>query len=446
MLMIMSLNAALGYGGDTVAMHRCMGQKGTVSSTVYGFRIDNSESSPSSKVTYLEDAVGMTPAYMDYTNDVFNYGSWSDAFFMPRPCMLKYDGTVDYYLDPDDYTKKADGVTASDVANTSYGGNAMMEWGRDGKKIWYKIVPDSNNPKSASVYIADKQIDNDYHAWSFINNQGNLVDHFYTPIYNIRVDSGKARSMSGWSASNSNTSANERTYAKANNPSTDVMWDLEVYADRLLITLLCILISKTTDASTAFGKGLASGGNQSVNNGFNTGIHNTKGLFYGTNSGLVSSGNYGNAVKIFGMENYYGFAWKRILGWVNTTSGQKVKLTHGTQDGSTASDYDFTGNGYISVSNSTPTGTSGNHLKEMLFDSTGIMLPQNASGASSSTYYCDEFLFDNTKTTLAGVGEHDARNADVVDNIGLFAVYLYFDGTFTAWNCTGSLSCKPLSS
>ena len=42
---------------------------------IYGMHIDGSESDPDSMITYLEDAVGMTPAYMDYTNDAFNYGS-----------------------------------------------------------------------------------------------------------------------------------------------------------------------------------------------------------------------------------------------------------------------------------------------------------------------------------------------------------------------------------
>ena len=150
---------------------------------IYGFHINSGESDPAAAVTYIEDAVGMTPAKMDYANSKFSYGSWGNAFFMPRPCMLKYDGTVDYYLDPNDYSKKADGVTASDVADTTYGGNAMMEWGQNGKKIWYKIVPDTGDDTSASVYIADYQVDADFHAWSFINSEGNLADHFYTPCY-----------------------------------------------------------------------------------------------------------------------------------------------------------------------------------------------------------------------------------------------------------------------
>ena len=89
---------------------------GGESGVIYGFHIDSSESDPSSAVTYLRDAVGMTPAHMDFTNSKFLWGSWRDAFFHPRPCMLKSDGTVDYYLDPDDYSKKYDG-TASDVVH-----------------------------------------------------------------------------------------------------------------------------------------------------------------------------------------------------------------------------------------------------------------------------------------------------------------------------------------
>ena len=136
------------------------------SATVYGFFINGNESDPSAAVSYTDDAIGMTPAYMDFTNGVFNYGSWEDAFFMPRPCMLKSDGTVDYYLNPNDYSKKMDG-TASDIANTSYDGNAMMEWGRNGKRIWMKITPSGD--KSAKIQIADKQVDDGFNDYCFHN-------------------------------------------------------------------------------------------------------------------------------------------------------------------------------------------------------------------------------------------------------------------------------------
>ena len=90
-----------------------------MSRTIYGFHVDSTESDPEAAVTYLADAVGMTPAHMDFANDRFDYGSWKNAFFMPRPCMLKSDGTVGEYLDPNDYSKKTDG-TPSDVADDTY--------------------------------------------------------------------------------------------------------------------------------------------------------------------------------------------------------------------------------------------------------------------------------------------------------------------------------------
>jgi hypothetical protein len=72
---------------------------------VYGYHIDPEESDPDACVTYLRDSVGMTPASMGSTT--FDYGSWKDTFFMPKPCMVKYDGTLDYYLDENDYKYKA---------------------------------------------------------------------------------------------------------------------------------------------------------------------------------------------------------------------------------------------------------------------------------------------------------------------------------------------------
>ena len=94
--------------------------------TLYTIHISGSEGDCASKITYMDDAVGMTPAKMDFDNGTFNYGSWKNAFFMPKPCMVRQSGGVDYYLDQENYDLKEDG-TASDVGNTAYPGNAMME-------------------------------------------------------------------------------------------------------------------------------------------------------------------------------------------------------------------------------------------------------------------------------------------------------------------------------
>ena len=64
----------------------------------FGIAIDKTDSNPDTRVSYIHDAVGMTPAKMDYKNGKFNYGAWKDVWFMRKnkPVMLKYNGTEAY--------------------------------------------------------------------------------------------------------------------------------------------------------------------------------------------------------------------------------------------------------------------------------------------------------------------------------------------------------------
>ena len=411
----------------------------------YGFHIDGSESDPAAAVTYIEDAIGMTPAKMDYTNNKFAWGSWGDAFFLPRPCMLKYDGTVDYYLDPDDYSKKADGVTASDVADPSYGGNAMMEWGQNGKKIWYKIVPDTVDDTSASVYIADYQVDADFHAWSFINNQGALVDHFYTPCYfGTIVNDGTndvLRSLSGRAGSTrckGKTATVEVQMARRNH--TSAIYDIEVWCDVVLINLLLVLMGKSLNTQAVFGEGLHTSGTDAVNDSFTSGVHDAKGLFYGTNSGVAAT--YTNAVKIFGMENYWGFMWRRMQGLVNVSGTEKYKMTRGRADGSSADDYvvSNTGSDYSGyMTGGTLPSASGSYIDKMQFDQNQFC-PKTAGG-TAATDYSDGLWTNNGQTNFALRGGHSNASAQV----GAWYLSLNNAASSAYWHFGAALSCKPLS-
>ena len=410
---------------------------------VYGFHINGSESDPASKVTYLRDAIGATPAAMNFTAGTFSYGSWADAFFLPRPCMLKSNGKVDYYLNPNDYTKKADG-TASDIADTTYDGNAMMEWGRDGKKIWMKIVPDIDH-NGASVYIADHQADADFHDWPFHNSAGQSMDHFYTAIYNGSIVSNKMRSMSGQTVSKSKTANQEIAAAQLNNSvAANLMWNTELNCDITLINMLLILMGKSTNVQAVFGEGLHTGGNETINDGFTTGVHNAKGLFFGTNNGAISQGSYGNAVKVFGMENYWGFQWRRYQGHVMVDGVQKVKNTYGTEDGSTSNSYTVdgapTGAGYKNTGAATLSGTSGDYIIKKHFTEDG-MFPEGALGGSSSTYYCDACWYNNSGVRVPLRGGNSFNGATV----GAFCVNLRNGASSAYWDFGAALSCKPLA-
>ena len=90
----------------------------------YGYRISKSEPDPFQRVEYIFDAAGFTPAHMVFNEDsdtnYFDYGDWKSVWFVRdnKPCMLKYDGTVDYYLDPDDYSKCESPVTRTVITDT----------------------------------------------------------------------------------------------------------------------------------------------------------------------------------------------------------------------------------------------------------------------------------------------------------------------------------------
>ena len=377
-------------GQAIVESIKALGAKLSEGRVIYGVHINSADSNPKTRVRYLADAVGMTPASMNFTSGTFDYGSWANAFFMPKPCMLKTNGQVDYYLNENDLTKKIDG-SASDVANVDYDGNAMMEWGNGTDIIWWKIEPDKGNPNSASLYVANYQADKDFKNLNFIDINGNEKAHFYTPIYNGSLDSNnKLRSISGQTVIKSKTASQGMIYARANGAG----YEIEQYVDRLLINILLIIMGKSTDTQDVFGRG-ASENTGDENLPLKTGTMNGKGLFWGENAGKAG-------VKVFGMENYYGNQWRRTAGLILANGIAKVKLSPSTKDGSSATNYNTDGTGYIEIPNLTPTGTSGGYIKDMLYTALG-MFPTVITG-SSSTYYPDGCWFDITIIAFALFG------------------------------------------
>lgn len=396
---------------------------------LYGFKLDQNESDPASMITYIEDNKDFEPSHMDYTADTFKYGDWSDAWFIKnlKPCMLKYDGTVDYELDKDDYSKKLDG-TPSDIDNTSYEGNAMIGF----PKVYWKVV--DNGDDTANIYFSDKKVDSSFKCWSHLDNNGNEIDYCYISIYDGSNIDSKLRSLSGKTPCNAQSATTEITYAKANNLTDDIIWYTEVFSDVMLIRLLLLLIGMSTDTQTVFGNGHYTGGDY-ASDLILSGSMNKKGLFYGTNGSQ-------EGVKVFGIEHWWGNIWKRIGGWINENGTQKVKMTYGQSDGSTADGYNLDGSGYVTIANSTPSGTSGGYISKMLITENGLF-PVVISG-SNTTYYCDALWFSNSGKCYALVGGNCGGDAGF--RVGSFESALNSAITSKSWGVGASLSCKPLAS
>lgn len=393
---------------------------------LYGFRIDQNESDPNSMITYLSDCdnTNYTSAKMDYTLDVFDYGDWKDAWFIKnlKPCMLKYNGTVDYELDKNDYTKKVDG-SDSDISNIDYEGNAMVGV----PKVYWKIV--NNNDDTANIYICSKRIDDDFHCWSHIDNNGNEIDYCYMPIYCGSVVNNVLRSLSDRTHQGNISGSAGITYATANNQTEDIIWYTEVFSDRVLINILLLLLGKSTDSQTIFG----TGNTKTSSTIIDIGTMNTKGLFWGSNDTI-------SGVKIFGMENWWGNQWRKTAGCVVDNGTQKVKMTYGQLDGSTTNGYNPTGEGYISISGSTADETSGGFISKMLFTPYGL-IPIKATG-SATTYYTDELWFKATSISYLMCG----GRAGQTYTSGALAIDLSDPFSYSSDTACTAISCKPLAS
>lgn len=376
---------------------------------IYEFCINPNDSNPDSRVTYPAGSVNasFSPAYMNFSGGNFSYGDWANAFFMPRPVMVKNNGTVDYELYKPNFNYKKDGVTASDVANTAYGGNAMIAF----PQVWFKFVLDGT---LQHVYISNKQVDSSYKCFTHYNRLGTLLDEIFINAYQPANISSKLRSLSGQTILTGATGTTELTYAQANGDG----WNLQDFAMVNMISMLLTLMCKSTNLQAKLGEGRSSAANAT------TGECNDKGMFYGTSAN--------GPVKIFGIENGYGNYWKRTNGCVYTASGMKYKMTETTMDGSTVVGYNTDGTGYLT--HQTFSGTSGGYISASALTANGIF-PTVASG-SSSTYFSDGLWWASGGFAVVG---GDFGNGALV---GPFSLRLDNAVSYSHAAFGASLSCK----
>lgn len=424
----------------------------------YGFKIDKSNDNSESAVIYTHDAVTMTPAHMDFTNDRFDYGSWGNAFFVRDcyPVALNLDGSIAYRLDPDDYTKKMDG-TASDIFyellteepsdwstqwkqyytksgdeyelnsqssaptfatdtyykltyTSSFAGNFMMAF----PKVWFYRYEDS---QYNYIEISNHRLSDDWKCYAHINASGQEVDFIYLPLFKGVIKSSKLRSLPG-QIPQGNTTATDEVNAATALGSRWQIWD---HSSVELINDLLILMSKSIDSQGKFGKGRESGYNSSdtVTYGkLQTGTLVKGGKFKGFSSSYKE-------VKVFGIEGFWANRWDRLQGMLLVNNVWQIKMTP---------PYNFTGTDFITLSNaSVPTGNG--YLSKVQTSEYGS-IPASIDGGSSTKYFKDYFYKVVTDTRVA------VRGGSC--NVGAGCGFRYVSMHNAASNSTWNIGASPV--
>lgn len=398
---------------------------------LFGFEINQNESDPDSMITYLEDNKKFDSAFMNFSGGYFNYGDWEDAWFVHDldPCFMNNLGNVVNHLNKNNYNVDVSGNSV-DIDGSPSLSNMQVMVGIP--RTYIKIIPINDNV--CKFYFSDKRIDEKYHCWSHIDANGNEIPYCYMSAYDTWLWSNALRSWSRRTPSANINRIQEIQYAQANNQGDSKIWYTQVFCDWMLINLLLMLISRSTNSKEKFGTGNNNSYVSSSNTGIkNTGTLNTKGLFWGTNDGK-------QCVKVFGIENFWGNIWKSCAGWVNDNGVQKVKLTWGTEDGSSVVGYNTTGEGYIEIPDSEPSGESGGFISNMKFSEDFGMIPITSNG-SATTYFTDGLFFNNSGNNYALVGGRSAHRLLV----GAACSGLNAADSNARWDIGASLSCKPLA-
>lgn len=314
----------------------------------YGVCIDTINANPETAVTYVEDAIGMTSGSIEWNN--------TPIYKNIKPCVFK-NGVVQYYLNPNDLTKKVDG-TASIL--TGLDGDVMIEI----PKMGVKFVNDSVNRKQY-IYVTNNpdETSSGFHYYAHTRATEGDKSNLYIGRYLGSLNDSKLCSYSGASPVNSLTISQMRTYAQAKGTGYDIV----SYYPFVLLQALYLIKYKSLDSQSKIGRGFVSESNSTITQ---TGGTNTKGMDYGETTGTEQ-------MSFLNIEDLWGNLRCYIDGFYHSSNNHNLTAFK---------DFNDTGLNYKDVGTSSVSNASFISLTQCTTDSG--FLPINTFG-SSTTYYSD---------------------------------------------------------
>lgn len=363
----------------------------------FGMKISKSDTNPDTKVSYMFNAEGMTPAHMDFTGGSFNFGSFSSwkPVSQNRPVGLNFDGSVAYELNHTDFSKKLDG-TASDITDATTTINFMSEM----PLMYVRRWEDENYNY---IVFCEYQTNENYTADAFKNASGGIGSKLYLPMFKGSYVDGKLRSLAKqyWQ-NNADVQGAEAEWNAAAACGTG--WQTWDWAKREYLSDLMTFITKSTDWKNKFGRGVTNrstsnnnkydgqptGGYCSTSGDLTTWTADYHGQFYG----VASTTSDKKHVTAFYVEDPYGNRWERTPGLELYNNVYRVKMSppYALTDSASRAEYDNLGisapaEGWFKVASTSVHGS----------------VPV-AVGASETTGYCSYFYKNASSVRLVLFG------------------------------------------
>jgi hypothetical protein len=368
---------------------------------IIGWRMNTSTGA----IEYTDGAVNWLPATMGTT---FDGGSWSQSWLFKniKPCMLK-NGVVQYYLNPNDFTKKVDGTAADITSGTD--GDVMIEF----PMVYYKFYSetDINGVSWVGCRFSLTSPDSSYCANAFLSQSGVIQNVMYMAAYDGFTYNNALRSLSGKVPTVKQTISAFRTLATANGTG----YQQQEWSKRVLLQAMFVMMFKGTDSQALLGKGVTS-----ASAAINTGTMDTKGMYWGNQTGTAG-------VKFCGIENFWGNISKFCDGLILVSGSAKYSIYGSYNDAAT---------GYTTgVTMSTSLST---YIDTINISNGYGMIPKTVVSADSSSKFHDQ-VYTSTGTNICYTGGYWSTAAAA----GLFYVNLYHTASDTYATIGAALSFTP---
>lgn len=323
----------------------------------YKMEIDQSIADSADALTYLGNyEVG------------WNYWKNKPIFKDIKPCVLK-NGKVQYYLNPDNYTKKING----DAANLNgVDGDVMVEFPFCG----YKFSNVDDNKVKLELTTKANQDGFCYLAHS-LDSEGDCNKIYIGAYLNTEVDN----KLHSYSNETIKTSINI-SEARENIASNGVGYQLLSFYPWTLIQVLYLFVFKNRDSQSAIGRGASYSGSYKA---VTTGTTNTVGMNGNTDNDATTGKKQ---VKCLGLEDLWGMVGEWCDGLYIDSSYTIWTDYNNFASRDPQNSYRYHQNTGM-TNNSVGTG----YLKIIQGNNNGGFLRGDIASGSDNTYWCDYSIF-----------------------------------------------------